>query len=193
MVSMIIQTSLLIVYSPALAEARSIYEFRGSSPRRFRNSLLFLAADKTRLQDLEGAVCLYMAWESILQEKETLDLSAQQVRQADERRREASDAVGALLPETFQWLLVPIQASPQDSVEWDAIRLQGNGPMAVRASKRLHKEELLVTTLAGTNLRMEMDKVPLWRGDSITVKRRRRTPLQAGGASEAPPHETETR
>jgi len=156
--------------SPALAEARSFYEFRGSSPRRFRNSLLFLAADKTKLQDLEEAVCLYMAWESILLEKETLDLSAQQVRQADVRRQEASDAVGVLLPEIFQWLLVPTQASPQDSVEWDAIRLQGNGPMAVRASKRLHKEELLVTTLAGTNLRMEMDKVPLWRGDYVSIK-----------------------
>jgi hypothetical protein len=42
--------------------------------------------------------------------------------------------------------------------------------MAIRASKRLHKKELLVTTLAGTNLRMEMDKVPLWRGDYVSIK-----------------------
>src|ERR1700758_1384866 len=35
------------------AAAKVILESRGSAPRLFHNTLLFLAADKTRLQDLE--------------------------------------------------------------------------------------------------------------------------------------------
>ena len=40
----------------------------------------------------------------------------------------------------------------------------GQESLAVRASKKLVSEELLVTRLAPTLLRMEMDRVPLWRG-----------------------------
>jgi hypothetical protein len=65
---------------------------------------------------------------------------------------------------------VPVQATPQATVEWQAIRLSGQDHLAVRASKKLRNEELLVTALAGTRLRMELDRVPLWRGDHVPVE-----------------------
>jgi len=156
--------------SPALTAGKQILEFRGNAPRLYRNTLVFLAADQTRLQDLDEAVRRYLAWESILEEKDALDLSPHQVRQAEEQKRAADATVAARLPETFQWLLVPTQAQPQATVEWQAIRLTGNDVLAVRASKKLRNEELLVTALAGTRLRMELDRVPLWRGDHVAIK-----------------------
>jgi len=42
--------------------------------------------------------------------------------------------------------------------------------LAVRASKRLKNEEQLIAKLAGTNLRLDLDKIPLWRGDHVAVK-----------------------
>src|SRR5690606_35176434 len=60
--------------SAAEAAARAILESRGSSPRLFRNTLVFLAADRVRLQDLDEAVRKYLAWSSILAEKEALNL-----------------------------------------------------------------------------------------------------------------------
>ena len=53
--------------------AKSILESRGNSPRLYKNSLVFLAVDKTRLQDLDEAVRRYLAWESILDEKDKLN------------------------------------------------------------------------------------------------------------------------
>ena len=46
----------------------------------------------------------------------------------------------------------------------------GEDPLAVRASKKLRNDDLLVAALAGTVLRMPLDKVPLWRGDHVTIK-----------------------
>lgn len=66
--------------------AKAIMQSRGSAPRLYRNSLAFLAPDKTRLQDLDEAVRRYLAWESILSEKETLDLSPHQVKQAESQK-----------------------------------------------------------------------------------------------------------
>ncbi|MGH7963452.1 MAG: hypothetical protein ACRERD_16790 [Candidatus Binatia bacterium] len=150
--------------------AKAILESRGNTPRLFRNTLVFLAVDQTRLQDLDEAVRRYLAWESILAEKETLDLSPHQVKQAEAQKTSADSAVTARLPETYQWLLVPVQASPQAAVEWQASRLSGQDALAVRASKKLRGDELLVTALAGTRLRMELDRVPLWRGDHVSIK-----------------------
>ena len=92
------------------------------------------------------------------------------MRQAETQREAASSAVAARIPETWQWLLVPAQARPDAPIEWLPIRLTGQDSLAARASKRLKGDELLVTGFAATLLRMELDRVPLWRGDHVSVK-----------------------
>lgn len=154
----------------AEAAAKAILESRGNSPRLFRNSLAFLAVDQTRLQDLDEAMRRYVAWASILDEKLELNLDPHQVRQAETQMKSADSTVAARMPEAYQWLLVPVQTSPQAAVEWQALRLSGQDPLAVRASKKLRNEELLVPSLAGTRLRMELDRIPLWRGDHVSIR-----------------------
>ena len=156
--------------NPAEVAAKAILESRGSVPRIYRNALVFLAVDKTRLQDLDEAVRRYLAWASILEEREPLDLSPHQVRQAEIQKEAAASTVTARLPEAYQWLLAPDQKRPDAPVEWLAMRLSGQGPLAARASRKLKGDELLVTGLAPTRLRMELDRVPLWRGDDVPVR-----------------------
>ncbi|HNR24369.1 MAG TPA: Swt1 family HEPN domain-containing protein [Candidatus Bipolaricaulis anaerobius] len=156
--------------SPALVAAQKILETRGNAPRLYRNALVFLAPDRSHLPDLEAALRRYLAWGSILRDKDTLDLSPSQVRSAEERLQGEEATVAAKLPEVYQWLLVPVQPSPQEPVRWEEFRLQGSDPLAVRAGKRLRNQELLVTSLGGTRLRLELDRVPLWRGDHVEVR-----------------------
>jgi len=150
--------------------ARKILETRGNAPRLFRNTLVFLAADAARLQDLDEAIRRFLAWDSIVAERETLNLDPHQVKQADIQRNAADSVVTSRLPETYQWLLVPVQNQPRDPVTWQAIRTSGLDGLAVRASKKLRSDEYLITALAGTRLRMDLDKVPLWRGDHVAIK-----------------------
>ncbi|MFH2056225.1 MAG: Swt1 family HEPN domain-containing protein, partial [bacterium] len=51
--------------SPAMKFAQEILENRGTVPRSYKNTLVFLAADKRPLQDLESSVRIYLAWSSI--------------------------------------------------------------------------------------------------------------------------------
>ncbi|TMQ78943.1 Swt1 family HEPN domain-containing protein [Candidatus Accumulibacter phosphatis] len=150
--------------------ARAILESRGNAPRLYRNTLVFLAADKTRLQDLDEAARKYLAWESILAEKGQLNLTPYQVTQAETQRAAADGTVTARLPETYQWLLVPVQATPQAPITWEAQRLSGTDALAVRVSRKLRSDELYLTTFASTRLRMELERVPLWRGDHVAVR-----------------------
>ena len=155
--------------SAAEVVAKAIFESRGNAPRLFRNTLVFLAVDLTRLQDLDEVVRRYLAWESILAEQVTLNLDPHQVKQAETQKASVDGVVTARLPEAYQWLLVPVQSSPQAAVEWQSFRLSGQDALAVRASKKLRPDNLL-TALAGTELRRQMDQIPLWRGDHVAIR-----------------------
>ena len=157
--------------SKAEQEAKTILESRGNTPRIYRNTLVFLAADQARTVELDEAVRRYLAWDSIIAEKEQLNLDPHQVKQAEVQRDSASATVTARLPETWQWLLVPTQKDArQAEIQWEAVRLSAKEALAVRASNRLKNDELLIPGFAGTRLRMELDRIPLWRGDHVSVK-----------------------
>jgi hypothetical protein len=156
--------------SEAEMAARRILESRGTTPRLYRNTLVFLAADKVRLQDLDEAVRKFLAWKSILAEKKSLNLDPHQEGQAETQRQIADSAVTARVPETYQWLLVPEQVNPQASVTWQAIRLPQGDALVARAHKRLRTEEFLLGGLGPIILRKHLDEIPLWSGDHVEVR-----------------------
>lgn len=164
--------------SPALKQATSILDHRDSGPRKYRNSLLFLVPDRARLAELEQAVRNYRAWKSVADEHETLNLDAFQKKQAHTKWEQAEETLRQRIPETYHWLLVPGQEDPKKAaaegrtpkIEWQELRLQGNDPVAVRASKKLRNDELLITGFSPTRLRLELDRIPLWRGDHVDIK-----------------------
>jgi len=127
--------------SAAQAFAQTILESRGNAPRIYRNTLVFLAVDKTRLQDLDEAARRFLAWESIVDDAESLELSAGQKRQAGAQKAAADSKLDAQIPEAYQWLLVPVQGDPKAQPGWQATRLNGQDALAVRASKKLKNDE----------------------------------------------------
>ncbi len=154
----------------AEAAAKEILEMRGNTPRLYRNTLVFLAVDKVRWQDMDEALRKYLAWKSIVEDRVELNLDPHQGRQAETQRNAADDTVTARLPEAYQWLLVPEQSDPQAAMSWNAIRLTASGGLAERASKRLRSDEMLVMGLGASVLRKHLDDVPLWRGDHVEVR-----------------------
>jgi hypothetical protein len=156
--------------SAARRESAAILEWRGSAPRNYKNMLVFLTPDANRLRELEHAARQFLAWQSIWDDRETLNLDNFQTRQAESKLKSADETVDTRIPETYQWLLVPQQQDPKGAVEWTEVRLQGSESLAARASKKLKGEELLLVQLGGVRLRHELDRIPLWRGNHVQLK-----------------------
>lgn len=156
--------------SAARAEAEAILDSRGSSPRNYKNTLVFLAADTNRLRELEQAVRHFLAWSSIWNDRVTLNLDQFQLRQAETKRESSDEVVDARIPETYQWLLVPSQPDPRGPVVWGELRLQGTDSLATRAAKKLKNEDSLMVQMGGVRLRTELDRVPLWMGNHVSIK-----------------------
>jgi len=156
--------------SPARKEAAATLEWRGSSPRNYRNALVFLAGDATRLKDLQQTTRQYLAWDSIWTERVALNLDPFQSKQAETKLENADETVDGQIPETYQWLLTPGQPNAKGPIEWMETKPTGQDALAVRAAKKMGRDELLMTEMGGTRLKLELDKVPLWRGDHVSLK-----------------------
>jgi predicted AAA+ superfamily ATPase len=143
------------VDSPAGAKAFEILGSRGASARTNQNMLAFLAADATRLAELEQAARHYLAWSSIFDDGEAgrLNLDAFGRGQAKSQRDSADQAAAVRIGETYQWLLVPEQTDPLAKVTLRPVKVSGSDPLAVRAGAKLRNEELLITKFGGVNLR----------------------------------------
>lgn len=159
--------------SPAVVSAGEILDKRGDSPRVYRNALVFLAADKNRLGELETAARQFLAWQSIDKDKNALNLDTYQRNQAETMRERTDETVRQRVGETYKVLVAPSQRDPSTpGVEWTAAGLQGSpDPLATRVSKKLRNDDLLMVECGGVRLRAELDKVlGLWRGDHVSLK-----------------------
>ncbi|WKX63203.1 Swt1 family HEPN domain-containing protein [Microcystis aeruginosa PCC 7806] len=158
--------------SPARRLVAEILNQRGGSPRYYKNTLVFVAADKSNLENLEKNVAGYLAWNSIVADQETLNLDVSQRKQAITKRDQADKEVSLILNQTYQWLLVPEQPEPQGGIQWTDNRIPGDDSPIDRASRKLVHEGQLITHYSGDNLRMDALDKYLWRSTNhIDIKR----------------------
>lgn len=144
--------------SAALNAAQQILDTRGAGQRVHRNTLVFLAPDAKRAEELADAVREYLAWTHIAERAEELNLTAQQAKQASTRRTTADDTVTARLAETFIWALAPLQPDPTRPAKWEEIKVEGTQDrLAERVSTKLQTQGLLATSYGSRNIRLDLD------------------------------------
>jgi hypothetical protein len=153
--------------TPAIAAANLILSQRNAGPRLNRNLLVFLAAHEARITELRESAFAYLAWTSILEKKDQLNLTPNDVRLAESKVREASETVNQRIAEAFQFVLAPQQEAGKREITWHQSKPSGNGSIFERISRKLESEERLISSYGGTRIRMDLDRIPLWkdRGD----------------------------
>jgi hypothetical protein len=147
--------------SPSHVAAQDILDKRGNSPRLYRNMLVFLAPDRERLTELEQAVRDWLAWTSIDQEKEQLNLDAVQRRQVDTSLTKAKESIESRIGETYRHLLIPTQEGT-GPIEWTRVPLQGQESIVTRASKKMKAEGHFILSWSPALLKRELDRW-LWK------------------------------
>jgi hypothetical protein len=158
--------------SQARQQVASILDHRGASPRYCKNLLIFLAADSTKIQELEKTVCQYLAWESIIKDERILNLDPFQKDQAEAKKKATNEDIDRLLHEAYQWLILPEQPDTQGAIEWKEILVQGQESAFLRTSRKLIHEEYLITHYSAERLRMEALDHLLWKDENHVDLRR---------------------
>lgn len=157
----------------AMTAVTDILNNRGNTPRIYRNMLAFIAPDQDLMASLKQAVRLYIAWKSIKDDSEDLNLDAAQNRETQNNLHRANETVDARINEAYCWLLVPYIDKNVDmkTIVWDAITIRGgNESIIQKAAKKMRQNEAIIERWAPALLRMELDNI-LWReSDNIAIK-----------------------
>ena len=158
----------------ALATVSDYLNMRGPSPRVYRNMLAFLAPDQDKLRDLQTEVKRFIAWKSIISDKDDLNLDGGQLREADSSLNRSNNLIETRMKETYCWLLVPFIDQYEDikTIHWEISNLGGGDDEIVsKATKKMIQSEQIITTWAPALLKMSLDEL-LWKdSDNIMIKK----------------------
>ena len=149
--------------SEALVEAKDILMQRGSTPRVYRNMLVFIAADSRQLDNLKDAVRASLAWGEIVRDTERLNLTQSDSALAKAKLAESNETMKTRLKEAWCYLHYPAQESARADVEWVSGKIPAQDGLLARASKKLVAEEGLLTELGPTRLDRDLQKY-IWNG-----------------------------
>lgn len=158
--------------SSAIAFATQATERRGTANRTNRNMVVFLAADEDRLAELDNSVRTYLAWKEIASKSDDLNLTPQQLGQANEKRDQASRTVDDRLALTYQWVLNPVAPDPSSPFEIELVKADGQASsLADRVAKKLGSAGSYGTQHAARAIRLALDaKAPAaWSSGHVGV------------------------
>lgn len=149
--------------SEAMTEAKDILLQRGSTPRVYRNMLIFLAAEARQLDGLKEAMRASLAWSGIVKDTDRLNLTQRDSALAKAKVTEAAETVKTRLKETWCYLIYPMQDGAQADLEWITSKVPAQDGLLSRASKKLASDEGLLPELGPARLDRELQKY-IWNG-----------------------------
>ena len=159
--------------SRAVKAAGEILQRHGDKQREYQNRLLFLVADASATQALRDHLRRFLAWDSIVDDEEELNLDTHHKKEATKNRDDASARVDASIRESYRYLLVPMQdaeaADGLSKVTWEDETLSLAGSSFDKEIVRATRErEWVITAWAPPHLGALLGKW-FWKGDRATA------------------------
>ncbi|MGA8832858.1 MAG: ATP-binding protein [Desulfomonilaceae bacterium] len=148
--------------SLAIGMATEYLGNRGNQPRQYQNRLIFIACDEGMKFTLYEECRRYLAWTSILDDKEILNLDQSQIKDASNNQFGTDKKLNAIVRETYKWLLAPLQEpKPRgglNDLEWEERQIPSLSlTLGETILKTLKENEQLVVQWAPTHLLRTLD------------------------------------
>ena len=160
--------------SKAKEIAEEYLNSRGSSPRTYRNTLVFIAPDESLISGLRDGVKTYLAWKFVKENSVELNLDASQNRETESNLQRSNQTVDARIREAYSWLLVPYIDREVDlrTVVWDNSRISGSSEDIIKkATTQVLQREAVIDKWAPSLLLLELDNL-LWKDQKyLSIKK----------------------
>lgn len=139
--------------SAAVKAAEAILVKHGDKPREYGNRLLFLAAEGAATPTLRDLVRRYLAWQSIVDDADELNLDKHHEKDANKNRDDAEKRIEGSLRDTYKYLLAPMQEADDGGVtqvSWEDETLQlSNTPYDKAIERATHDKEWVISGIKG--------------------------------------------
>jgi predicted AAA+ superfamily ATPase len=158
--------------SPAAQFAHAATERRGSANRTYRNMVVFLAGDVDRLGELSSAVRDFLGWKHVADSVNDLNLTVQQIAQANDRRNRADQTATDRLVGAYHWALVPEAKEADAPFTVAMVKAEASAPsLGERVSRKLVNDSMLTTEHAAALIGMDLrTRIPsVWEAGHVAV------------------------
>lgn len=143
--------------SSAVDFIRQVIETKGGTQRIHRNTLVFAVGDSERLESLEEAVRQFLGWQLVARNYESLNLNAQQKKQADEWVKRTNEAVTDKISDAYSWASFPNQPDSTKPFEIEFVKVDAaNQNLAERVGAKLERGGILITAFSPAGLGAEL-------------------------------------
>jgi len=143
--------------SSAIRFIRQAIETKGSAQRINRNTLVFSVGDAERIESLEDSVRQFLGWRLVARNFESLNLNAQQKKQADDWVKRTDEAVSDKISEAYSWAAFPNQPDSSRPFEIEVLKVDvANQSLAERVGTKLERGGVLITAFSPAALGAEL-------------------------------------
>jgi predicted AAA+ superfamily ATPase len=163
-----------ILNDNAIIKMTNILNNRGNLPRIYRNSLAFVAPDDALAVSMQQAARFYLAWKSIKDNSEDLNLDAAQNRQVKQNYELADRTVDARIRETYCCLFFPNIDIKTDikALVWESFNISGGDENIIqKVCKKALTSENVIERWSPILLRKELDNILWLDKDRISIKK----------------------
>ncbi|ALN14480.1 DUF499 domain-containing protein [Acidipropionibacterium acidipropionici] len=147
---------------------------RGATPREYRNTLVFVAPDSRRVDDLRSAMRAHLAWKGIRDDADRLDLRQEQMRTAAQRSDDENKRVESLISDAWTHGLTPHQTGNNPEIEVRTFKLDTSEPrLHARAEKGFTRDDELVAGTYGPRvilMNLERYLARIWNKGYISAR-----------------------
>ena len=151
----------------------------GSGQRNFRNTLIFVAADEQGVSTCRDISRKYLAWKSIIEDKEMIkSLTGEQKNNATKRMEQAGEALGQRIRGSWSHVLYPVPSDDVDNgsgmargFDLDHLSITNRAPGKPIASHIYEKltTNSIITAKLGPDTLMSVLK-EIWKEDIPHIK-----------------------
>lgn len=157
--------------TPGLQKAEEILTQAANRPRTHRNGLIFLAPDESQLTRLREAVAAYLAWDSIQENQDSLELTSHDKNQAEQKVKESGETVERRLGEAWCHILIPGTKDPTSGkISWTAMADSNGADKILSVLEKLKKKELVHDKFSAFYLKQSLEKHLWGQNDHITTR-----------------------
>lgn len=151
--------------NPALVFAETILNTRGTVPRKYKNTLLFLAADSDKLSVLKKTVREFKAWDEVIGEADQLNLDRVQLVDAKNNRESSKKIFAMKISQAYCQLFAPYNFGEADMtvLKWFFAEIDCTTEDNISATtEKFSSSEMLLKSLGNEKLKNLLDKF-IWR------------------------------
>ena len=151
--------------SDAMAEVKDIIGHRGTAPRVYKNVLIFLAGDKSSIDNVDEVTRRYLSWKQIFDEKERFNLRPDEANTAQRNATNAKQIFFTKLKEAWHWMIHPFQESADKDIEFVSNKVSSQDQLFDKMKKNMVRDEIVFDQLGPERLQRELTKY-IWQNNS---------------------------